>query len=212
MSAADRWAHREAHPRKDYDALTRVQLVARLETVTDCLHRLWVQAELDGGPLPRCIGAMKVEVSTLRQEIQRLDRIAREEADLTEPLEASLAFVQEHGRLPRASEVSTERVAISQVASQEPATNDPLLGLRRAFGHTGPLDEHPSLTDAQKEMVRERIYFPLQPGDKPVVFDHCRHAITPNRQCDAVYKTHRGRWPVCKKHERVNGVPFPRGR
>jgi integrase len=58
VSAFERWAAAEAHPRKDLHQLSRPQLCARLETVIDCLDRLWVQADLDRGPLPRAVGAL----------------------------------------------------------------------------------------------------------------------------------------------------------
>lgn len=68
-------------------------------------------------------------------------------------------------------------------------------------------DQLPPLSDEQKVMVRQRIYFPRYPGEPAVRRDKCRHAVTQLRQCDRTPTTTRDGWPVCRAHARAGGFP-----
>lgn len=73
---------------------------------------------------------------------------------------------------------------------------------RGSFPAAGAPDD---LTAAQREMVRQRIYFARYTGDAPARLDRCRTAISGSglRQCDRTPKEHRGGWCLCPAHAKA---------
>ena len=63
------------------------------------------------------------------------------------------------------------------------------------------------LSDEQRAMVRQQVYFPRYAGEPAVRRDKCRHAVTQARQCDRTPTRRRDGWAVCKAHERSGGFP-----
>jgi hypothetical protein len=55
------------------------------------------------------------------------------------------------------------------------------------------------LSDYQAGLVRQGLYV-ARPGMTPVALDRCRHAVTPDRQCDGPQDLRRGEHWVCRAH------------
>ena len=88
---------------KSLDSLSRAEIAARVDALQTTLEMLFLQSDLDGGPVIECVGRIKVVLCDYRNRLKQLPEDGSPDESLSEKLSTSLAYARRHGRLPSPS-------------------------------------------------------------------------------------------------------------